>query len=203
MPTFRTDERGRLSTYLRWSLGVAVAFLTTYPTVNWLTSLRSWRLHLYLPGELAIPFVPELVWAYASLYALFVMPLFFLPAERIPALGRQLMAGSILSGVCFLLFPAELGFVRELPTAELYAWLFSSVFRVDHPYNLVPSLHVLYSATIVLACADHARPLARVLLWSWLALIAVSTVLIHQHHLLDLAVAFALVPLLRRRDPVG
>ena len=199
VPTSRIPEGGRLSTYLLWSFGVGVAFFTIYPALNWLTSLRSWRLHLYFPAELAIPFVPELVWAYASMYVLFAMPLFFLPAKRMPALGRQLIAGSILSGVCFLLFPAELGFARAIPTREPYMSLFTSMFGVDHPYNLVPSLHVIYSVAIVLACADCARPPVRALLWSWLAVIVASTVLVHQHHLLDLVVAFAIVHFLRRR----
>lgn len=193
---------GRLPVYLLWSLGVGVAFFGIYPTLNWITSLRSWRLHLYFPAELAIPFLPELVWAYVSMYALFVMPLFFLPKERMPALGKQLITGSILSGVLFLLFPAELGFAREIPAQAPYTGMFTWIFGVDHPYNLVPSLHVIYSAAIALACIDFARPVVRVSLWAWLTVIVVSTLLVHQHHLLDLAVAFAIVHFLRRRYEV-
>lgn len=191
-----------MPTYLLWSAAIGVAFFGIYPTLNWLTSLRSWRLHLYFPAELAIPFVPQLVWAYLSMYVLFAMPLFFLPAERMPALGKQLIGGSILSGVCFLLFPAELGFVREIPVQAPYAALFASMFDVDHPYNLVPSLHVIYSTCIAMACADFARPAVRVFLRAWLTVIVLSTLLIHQHHLLDLVVAFAIVFLLRRRYEV-
>ena len=193
-------EGGRVSTYLLWSLGVGVAFFTIYPTLNWVTSLRPDRMQLYFAAELRIPFVPEWVWVYVSLYALFLMPLFFVPASRMPGLGRQLIMGTAVSGACFFLLPAELGFVREIPSHAPYRELFTSMFGIDHPHNLVPSLHVIYSAAIALACADFARPPARVLFQAWLALIAVSTLLIHQHHLLDLVVAFAIVGLLRRHD---
>src|SRR5687767_5083940 len=100
-------------TYVRWSLLVGIAFFAVYPTMNWLTSLRE-PLHLYLDAELAIPFVPQFIWPYLSMYALFAIPPFVIPAERMPALGRQLIAGCLISAVCFLLLPAELGFTREL-----------------------------------------------------------------------------------------
>ena len=146
-----------------------------------------------------MPFVPQFIWAYLSMYLLFLMPLFFVPAERIPALGKQLVAGTVVSGLLFLLLPADLGFTRTVPSDPLYASLYAAIFSVDKPHNLVPSLHVVFSSAIALACADAARPLARTLLQAWLALIVLSTVLVHQHHILDVVAAVPLVFLLRRR----
>lgn len=185
-------------TYAVWSFWVGVAFFSIYPTMNWLTSLRARTLHLYAPAELAIPFVPQLVWAYFSMYVLFLLPLFVLPASRMPALGKQLIAGSVISAICFLLMPAELGFARQLPGRAPYDAIFAGVFSVDRPYNLVPSLHVIFSAAIALACAGVMRPAARVALLVWLAVIVASTVLIHQHHLMDVGAALAIVFVLRR-----
>jgi hypothetical protein len=191
-----------LRTYLGWSFWVGVAFFAVYPTMNWLTSLRPAPWHLYFPAELAIPFVPMFIWPYLSMYLLFALPLVFIPAERMPPLGRQLIAGSLISAVCFLLLPAELGFVRQVPAGAPYAALYARVFRIDRPYNLVPSLHVIFSTAIGLACADFARPAARVAILAWLVVIVASTVLTHQHHLLDLATAFVIVYGLRRRYEV-
>jgi membrane-associated phospholipid phosphatase len=67
------------------------------------------------------------------------------------------------------------------------------MFSIDRPFNLVPALHVIFSCAIALACADFARPAVRIALWGWLAVIVASTLFVHQHHLLDLLVAFAIV----------
>jgi membrane-associated phospholipid phosphatase len=189
-----------LRTYLSWSFWVGVAFFGVYPTMNWVTSLRARPWHLYLPAELAIPFVPQFVWAYLSMYVLFALPLFVLPKERMPILGRQLIAGSLVSAALFLLLPAELGFPREVPAAAPYGAIFAGIFGVDRPYNLVPSLHVIFSTAIALACADVLRPPARAALLAWLAVIVASTVLVHQHHLIDVAAALAVVFVLRRSE---
>ena len=191
-----------LRTYLVWSFWVGVAFFGVYPAMNWLTSLRRAPWHLYFPAELRIPFVPQFIWVYLSMYVLFALPLFFIPAERMPPLGKQLIAGCIISAVVFLILPAELGFVRQVPSAAPYQAIYARVFRIDRPYNLVPSLHVIFSTAIALACADFARPFVRTLILAWLVVIVASTVFVHQHHLVDLAAAFAIVYGLRRRYEV-
>jgi membrane-associated phospholipid phosphatase len=175
-----------------------VTFFAIYPTLNWVTSRRTGRFHLYVPLELDVPFVPQFVWAYLSMYVLFLVPLFRLPSERMPALGKQLVAGTAACGVVFLLLPAELGFARVLPADPLYARIYSSMFGIDRPHNLVPSLHVVWSSAIALACIDTAGALGRALLAVWLAILMGSTLLVHQHHILDVISAILLVVVLRR-----
>src|SRR5437660_6364389 len=82
----------RLRTYFLWSIWVGIAFFSVYPTMNWITSLRRGPLHLYVAAELGIPFIPQFIWAYLSMYVLFLMPPLFMPAARMPALGKQLIA---------------------------------------------------------------------------------------------------------------
>jgi membrane-associated phospholipid phosphatase len=196
------NDQGRLRTYVFWSFWVGVAFFAVYPTMNWITSLRAARLHLYDPGELAIPFIPAFIWAYLSMYVLFLIPPLVMPASSMPALGRQLIAGCLVSAACFLLIPAELGFARTVPLDTHYAAIYATIFSIDRPYNLVPSLHVIFSCAIALACADCARPALRAILYVWLAVIVASTVFVHQHHLLDLAASLVVVYVLRRRYEV-
>jgi len=196
-------KSGAPGTYLLWSFWVGVAFFSVYPTMNWVTSLRKAPLHLYFPAELAIPFIPQFIWPYLSMYILFLLPLFLVPASRMPALGKQLIAGSLVSGMLFLILPAELGFVRQVPEQAPYAAIFAGVFNVDRPYNLVPSLHVIFSAAIAFACADFARPSIRALLFAWLSVLIASTVFVHQHHLLDIVSALLIVFFLRRRYEVN
>jgi membrane-associated phospholipid phosphatase len=198
MGTSLFPDARRLRLYAVWAGLAGIAFFAVYPTLNWVTSLRSNRLHLYISSELSIPFVPQFIWAYLSMYALFLLPLFLLPASRMPVLGKQLIAGTVTSGLLFLLLPADLGFVRVIPSDPIYANVYKGIFGIDRPHNLVPSLHVVWSSAILLACADVARPIGRGLLYGWLAIVVMSTVFVHQHHLLDVVTAALVVFIIRR-----
>jgi membrane-associated phospholipid phosphatase len=172
--------------YARWFLILGVIFFSVYPFTNWWTAQRDGVLQLHGRAELEIPFVPVLIWPYLSLYLLFLIPPFVLTADAIRRLGRGLAGATLCSGLVFLIVPAGLGFPRQIPDDPLYGPIFSAVFDLDHPYNMVPSLHVVFSALIVaaLSAGTEARPL-KTLWWLWLFLLSCSTLLVHQHHLLD------------------
>jgi membrane-associated phospholipid phosphatase len=173
-------------TYAYWFFWISVVFFTVYPLCNWLTAKRGTTFSLYIESELSIPFIPEFVWAYLSLYLLFIIPQFFLNPARMDVLGKQLVAATIFCGVIFLLLPARLGFERTVPDDPFYRSIFANMFAVDLPHNMVPSLHVTFSSLILLSLyrAQQAN-LAKITFGAWLVLICASTVLVHQHHLLD------------------
>jgi membrane-associated phospholipid phosphatase len=174
-------------TYIFWAFWVGIAFFSIYPTCNWLSSQQSQTFNLYIAAELNIPFVPEFIWVYLSMYLLFLMPLYFLGIADLKVLGKQLISATLFSGVIFLFFPAKLGFVRSIPQGAIYESLFAKIFVIDMPYNLVPSLHVVFSALIVLVITDSCQSiLGKFVYWVWLSLICLSILLVHQHHLLDL-----------------
>jgi membrane-associated phospholipid phosphatase len=177
----------RLKTFAFWASWVGVAFFSVYPTTNWLTGLRGEHYALYLPQELELPFVAGFIWLYLSMYLLFMLPPFFLGPRELKRLGVELVVATIITGVVFLLLPAKLGFLRILPEEALYRDLYAGLFALDRPFNLVPSLHVIYSTAILLAIARKSGAYSRSLLYAWLLLIVSSTLLVHQHHLLDVA----------------
>lgn len=187
----------RLLTFAGWGALVGITFFSIYPTMNWLTGLRSGQHALYLEAELALPFVPQFIWFYLSMYLLFAVPPFFLNPAELRRLARELIAGTLLSGLIFLLLPARLGFPRVLPDDPALKSLYEGIFLLDQPFNLVPSLHVVYSAAIVFAVMARAGLGHRLFFAGWLALIAVSTLLVHQHHLLDVVAGLALASLMR------
>lgn len=194
-------------TYAFWAMWVGVAFFSVYPTCNWLTSLRGEYFSLYFAAELDVPFVPEFIVFYLSMYVLFAMPPFFLKVTELTALGKQLIAGTLISGLVFLLVPARLGFVREVPESGLIESIYSTLFAVDMPHNMVPSLHVVFSTLILLALANASVGEQNKILWyGWLMVICASTLLVHQHHLIDvvagLALAFALRRIIVKREEI-
>lgn len=175
----------RFAVYTMWGFMVGVAFFGIYPTMNWWSSIREEHYQLFLPEELQLPFIPEFIWLYLSMYVLFLIPPFALNTAELKRLAKELIAATIIAGVTFLLFPARLGFERTLPSDDFYRILFERLFSVDHPFNLVPSLHVVYSTAICLAIMSRANQTLRLCLMTWLLLLIASTILVHQHHLLD------------------
>jgi membrane-associated phospholipid phosphatase len=200
-----TKSSSAWKTYFYWLFWISVVFFTVYPISNWLTAQRETVFSLYVQAELQIPFVPQFVWIYLSLYLLFIIPPFFLSASRMHALGKRLVGATLFCGLMFLLLPAELGFERTTPDDPFYRSIFARLFAVDLPHNMAPSLHVTFSAMILFVLLNESQStLARAVFGTWLVLICASTVLVHQHHLLDvvtgLLVATAFYPVEDKGD---
>jgi len=184
--------------YFLYSLVFLLVFVPVYLGGNALTARREWALPLYLGAERAIPFIPGFIWIYASLFLLWRFQPLIWDARAIRHLAGQLMASTLIAGTCFLLLPGHLAWVREVPADPLLGAIYRNLFAVDHPHNLVPSLHVASSALILGAFADRTQNSLLRLCWGlWLALIAFSTLFTHQHHLLDVATGLGLAVALR------
>lgn len=187
--------------YFLW-LGSANAlwFAFVYGGADHLTAQRTFRVPVAFPFELRIPFVPSMTLAYMSIYLLFLLAPFVLRTRReLRAAVWTLAWITFCGGVGFLLLPAQLAFPPPRQAA-LGGWapLYHLATNLGLTYNLLPSLHVALSVACVAIFAPHtggvgARgTLLRSALWSWALLIAASTLLIHRHHLLDVAAGWLL-----------
>ena len=183
-----------------WLLSAAngLWFALVYGGCDWLTARRSLRVPIHLPGELSIPFVPGAVVIYMSIYLLFLAGPFIVRERReFTALIRALALATLMGGIGFLLIPARAAFA---PPGDLGIWagLFHFADRLNLDHNMVPSLHVAFSVCCVAAFARHALPAGRAAFWTWAAAIALSTLLTHQHHLVDVVSGWG-VGLIARR----
>ena len=192
------DAALRWRTYGRWAGANLLVFGVLYPSVNWLTGMRPSTFGLYLDAERAIPFLPAWIWLYLSINLLFLLPPLFMRASEMPLLGKRMLAATVAGCVIFLLLPARLGFERVVPDGGLYRSMFGGLFQADGPHNLVPSLHVTYASLCILSLQAGARGGLRRAAWgAWLVAIVASTVLVHQHHLLDVASGLLLAAVIR------
>ena len=176
------------------SLANGLWFVFVYGGADALTRRRSLRIPVAFPGELRIPFVPAMTLFYMSLYFLFLLAPFVLRTRReVRALVWTLALVIAVGGIGFLLFPAELAFAPPAE-GELGAWagLYHLADALNLTYNLVPSLHVAMSVVCVAIFSPRAPEAGKLLLWAWAVLIAASTLLIHQHHLLDVVTGWLL-----------
>jgi membrane-associated phospholipid phosphatase len=169
-------------------------FVLVYGGMDALTARRAFRLPVHFPAELAIPFVPAMTLFYMSIYVLFWMAPFVLRTRReFRALVITLAFAIFCGGIGFLLFPADLAFAP--PREEdlgIWAGLFHFADKLNLTYNLLPSLHVAFAVICVVIFATRVPLAGKVLLWLWAGMVAASTVLIHQHHLLDVATGWLL-----------
>ena len=169
------------------SLANTLWFLIVYGGADLLTARRGLRVPVHVPAELRIPFVPWMTVFYMSVYGLFLLAPFVLRTRRElrPAILSMAVAIAV-SGVCFLLFPAELAFAPvEEEQLGIWTGLYRIADRLNLTYNLLPSLHVAFAVICAASFSPRAPRPIRLALWLWVTLIAASTVLTHQHHVLD------------------
>ena len=163
----------------------AVWFVLVYGGCDWLTAHRSLRVPVHLPVELSIPFVPGAVLVYTSIDLLFLAGPFIVRERReFTALIFSLALATLIGGVGFLLVPSQPAYPAP---GDLGMWrgLFHFADLVNLTYNMAPSLHVALSVCCIAAFSRHASALGKALLWTWAAAIALSTLLTHQHHVVD------------------
>lgn len=191
-PFWRWPSWGHVGAALAYGSAVGLWFALVYGGTDFLTSQHSHRVRLHLDAELAVPLVPEAVLVYMSIYLLFWMSPFVLRARReLRALAATLAAVTAVAGVGFLVFPADMAFP---PTGDLGAWTKPVRFaqRLALTYNFAPSLHVALSTVCAAVYARQARPAGKALLFLWVAGIGASTLLLHQHYVVDVVTGYAL-----------
>jgi membrane-associated phospholipid phosphatase len=176
-----------------WRLALAGAtFVIVYSGCNHFTATRGDVPTLMFEWERHIPFVRELVVPYWSL-DLFFCGAFFLCGSKLELnlLTKRLIAVTVLSGVCYLLFPLKLA----LPRPEPVGWtapLFHALYFNDLPYNLAPSLHISLRSLVWVFYGAHLTGRLRTAVKVWFILIGLSTLLVWQHHLVDVAGGFVM-----------
>ncbi|HEX7288546.1 MAG TPA: phosphatase PAP2 family protein [Candidatus Angelobacter sp.] len=169
------------------SLPNTLWFMLVYGGADFLTAHRHFRVRVHFAAELHVPFLPAMTVFYMSVYLLFFAGPFILRRRReVRALVGTLALMILFAGIGFLLFPSELAFVPPAET-ELGVWagLFHLADKMNLTYNLAPSLHVALAVACITVYASRASATGKVLLWLWAAMIAGSTILTHQHHVVD------------------
>jgi hypothetical protein len=174
------------------SVLLSLLFFVVYGGANWLTSLRHDVGTWYFAWEEAIPFVPLMVVPYMSIDLFFAAAPFVCGNQReLTAYCRRVALAIVVAGVCFLLMPLNLGYCRP----PLDGWLgsaFGWFFATDLPYNLCPSLHIALRTILAATYARHIRGGWRIASNIWFSLVGTSTLLTHQHHVIDVIGGFIL-----------
>jgi membrane-associated phospholipid phosphatase len=174
--------RGR---YFWWLLAQYVVWLVTYLGVNAITAGRS-VVQPMLPFENRIPLVAAAYPVYAAVYPAVVLPLFLARTRR--GFARTQVAislASLLAFGVFLLAPMPYPRPTLAHGGGLEAML-AVEYAVDQPRCTFPSLHVAIAFLLYFGLREEA-PRWRVPLLLLAIGVAISTVLVKQHFIADVA----------------
>ncbi len=171
---------------------LSLLFLVVYGGTNYFTSLRSDVGTWYYAWERYIPFVPLMVLPYMSIDLFFVAAPFLCRDKReMNVFAGRVALALVVAGTFFLLMPLKLAVPR--PQLEgVLGTLFGWFFQADKPFNLCPSLHIALRGILAETYARHTRGLWNAASHVWFSLIGVSTLLTHQHHVVDIVGGFML-----------
>lgn len=177
------------------SAAVIALFVTGYFAIG--RSIRVEAAHdLTTAWDLGIPFVAWTVWIYLWLFPAALLPLFTVRCMRL--FRRTIVAYTIviaLSLAVFVAFPVTSRHLREaagaLDAGRLTPWAVLTVYRLDPPLNLFPSLHLSIALLSALAAWTASRVYGA-LAGVGVVLVAISICTVKQHVLADAAGAFVL-----------
>ena len=178
---------------LRFHVGLAAiyaaSFAAIYGGTSWLAARRAPPAVPHFAFETAVPFVPAMAWLYLS------VPLMLCTAPLVMRTKRELLpffftltAQLLVAGLCHLVYPLS----SAWPPRGSGTGAFRIADALNLDYNMVPSLHVCFAVTVALVFGRRAGSIGRLLLWTWCLAASASTLLLHEHHLLDIFTGAAL-----------
>lgn len=194
---------GALLTRLRFELRQGVlfigwkgaAFCVALGAADYVASLGydylnhgPYRLFLRSPIDQALPVVPLFAVPYVSLQPFIYgsLVIFLLFRARIFQSAVLSMIVTFLISYAFFAFLQTYVDRPVLTGSDVFTSMVRDVYAGDHPYNDFPSLHVSTSTIIAIHWWRLGRKYTLPLI-VWAALIAMSTVMIRQHYVADIA----------------
>ena len=181
--------------FARVATVLCLLFACVFYGADYFAGLRSNRFRFYFTWELYIPFLPA---AFVIYYSVFLIPLlvpFYLDSPKeLYIWGWKMALAILIAGTVFVLFPFELSYPN-------YQGMFPTFYEANRliagTYNLVPSLHVALTLICTLEMWSKLKLCLQLWLLAWVTALISSTLLTHQHHLIDVAAGGILAVLLQ------
>jgi fatty acid desaturase/membrane-associated phospholipid phosphatase len=168
-----------------FSLAFLIVFVVLFGGAGFLSGFIPWHAEVALPFELGIPFRPEWSLVYLSMILLLLLLPLARPRWRdLFPVFATLVVETIIASAFFIALPVQSGFPPRDGTGT-WGGTFLLADTLNMERNLFPSLHVAFAATAALALASCVGLAGRVLFFAWASAIAASTLLIHEHHVVD------------------
>jgi membrane-associated phospholipid phosphatase len=173
------------------ALGYYVGFFFLWTVSHELSDMRSIRYPLYFEWEAGIQFRRWALPLYFSLdIAVILFPFIFRSWREAIAPVGTLLIQTAIAAIFFVLVPIDPGY----ETTGVWGSYFYEYFGLENlsRWNHAPSLHVAYACTIAFSLGRLYGRLALLIGWVWAIVVSISTMLVHEHHLICVVSGFAL-----------
>lgn len=168
-----------------WAAVLGLFFFLAYGCANEIAALTAPHPALFMEWERAVPFVPAFILPYMSSDILFVAAFLAAPdRESLHHLALRCGLAISLSAAVFIALPLQVGFER--PAVEGWPAPLFGMLGLDRPYNQFPSLHISLGFVAWHMLDRRLKGRARLPLALWFLAVAASTLLVRQHHFIDL-----------------
>jgi protein-tyrosine phosphatase len=168
-----------------WLVFMGIVFFMLYGASNQVAGLTSPHPSFFMPWEEQMPFIEIFIIPYMSSDLMFIIT-FLLPYTRLElrVLAARVLFIIVFSTLIFVLYPLQFSF--DKPEIQTFNFLFGAL-QADLPYNQLPSLHISFAIVLWVSMKKHINnKLLRAFTLVWFLLIAVSTLLVFQHHFIDI-----------------
>ena len=168
-----------------------IGFLFLWTLSHELSAMRAIRFPLYFDWETDIQFRGWALPLYFSLdIAVILIPFMFKSWRDAIAPVGTLLAQTAVAAIFFVLVPIEPGY----ETTGVWGPYFYEYFGLENlsRWNHVPSLHVAYTFTIAWVIGKRYGKGTMIISLLWATSVSISTMLVHEHHLICVLSGFAL-----------
>jgi len=176
------------------ALAYYVGFFFLWTVSHELSDMREIRYPLYFAWESKIQFREWAVPLYFSLdLTVILFPFIFRSFREAFAPVGTLLVQTAIAAIFFVLVPIEPGYINEMATGIWGAYLYDPL-GLDNlsQWNHAPSLHVAYVFTIAFAIGKRYGHCVFLLAIIWAIAVSISTMLVHEHHLICVLGGFVL-----------
>lgn len=171
------------------ALSFYLGFLFLWTLSHELSDMRAVRYPLYFEWEREIEFRKWALLLYFTLdIAVILFPFYFRTWREAIAPAGTILVQTAVAAIFFVLVPIEPGY----ETVGVWGPYFYEYFGLENlsRWNHAPSLHVAFAFT--LAWTIGKRSIRLVLCLIWATAISISTMLVHEHHLICVLSGFTL-----------
>ncbi|CAA6821559.1 MAG: Ser/Thr and Tyr protein phosphatase (dual specificity) [uncultured Sulfurovum sp.] len=178
------DAKASMKERLVWMVYLGIMFFLLYGSANHFAYLTAPHPVMVFDWEQHIPFIEASIVPYMASDLMFVLAFLLLYTRlELRILALRVFAIVTVSVICFVLFPLQFSF--EKPEIEQFTFLFT-LLEADLPFNQAPSLHVSFAIVLYFSMREKiGSSWLKGLLALWFMLIIVSTLLVYQHHFID------------------
>ena len=168
-------------------------WLIAYFFINRLQVEPQRRRNFSLPIDRKIPFVPAFAWVYFSIEVFVLHPFLILSDERqFYWMFTCFLLNTFIFSLIHVVLPSKVERLEQANTGGIAGKMIRQWQKTCRPYGNFPSMHTGFSVPVVIANYMALGVIAGSITLVWAVLIALSTLFLKQHYIIDVLAALAL-----------